>query len=81
MKWEEPIEIMTPNDRSPLMNDPPARPDFHEWCGSCCNVSLLPISDNSSLLVYSDFYVPDACGKTNKKLKSMMCRVITVEKD
>lgn len=77
-KWEEPIEIMTPNDRSGLMNVPPKRPDFHEWCGSCCNVDLKPISDNQAMLVYSDFYYPDVSGKTDKKLKSILCKIITV---
>lgn len=80
-KWEDPIEIMTPNDRSRLMNNPPERPNFHQWAGSCCNVELKPFDDNTAMLVYSDFYVPDASGKTNKKLKSIMFRMITVEND
>ena len=81
MKWEDPVEVMTPGDRSSLMNNPPERPDFHQWCGSCCNVDLKPLDDNRAILIYSDFYVPDASGKTDKKLKSMMCRIITVNKD
>ena len=81
MKWEAPVEVMTPNDRSHLMNNPPERPDFHQYCGSCCNVDLKPLDDNRAILIYSDFYVPDASGKTDKKLKSMMCRIITVNKD
>ncbi len=81
MQWEPPVEVMTPNDRSYLMNNPPERPDFHQYCGSCCNVDLKPLDDNRAILIYSDFYVPDASGKTDKKLKSMMCRIITVDKE
>lgn len=81
LTWGEPIEIMTPNDRSGLMNNPPERPDFHEYVGSCCNVDLKAISDNQALLVYSDFYYPDKTGRTNKKVKTILSRIITVENE
>lgn len=45
------------------MNNPPERPDFHQWCGSCCNVDLKPLDANRAILIY---YVPDASGKTDK---------------
>ncbi|MBE6891317.1 MAG: exo-alpha-sialidase [Ruminococcaceae bacterium] len=77
--WEDPIEIMTPDDRSHLMNNPPKRPDFHQWAGSCCNVDLKPISPNQAIIAYSDFYYPDQSGKTDKKLKTILTRIITVE--
>ena len=77
--WEDPIEVMTGEDRSSLMNDPPKRPNFHQWAGSCCNVDLKPIGPNQAILAYSDFYYPDQSGKTNKKLKTILTRVITVE--
>lgn len=77
--WEEPIEIMTPNDRSHLMNNPPERPDFHQYAGSCCNVTLEPLDDHSAILAYSDFYYPDITGKTNKRYKTILTRIISVE--
>ena len=77
--WEDPIEVMTGDDRSGLMNNPPKRPNFHQWAGSCCNVDLQPIGPNKAILTYSDFYYPDQSGKTNKRLKTILTRVITVE--
>ena len=79
--WGDPIEIMTPNDRSHLMNNPPERPNFHQWAGSCCNVNIKAYDDNHAMLVYSDFYYPDQSGKTNKKLKTILMRMIEVEND
>ena len=76
--WEEPVEIMTENDRSFLMNDRPARPTFHQWAGSCCNMSVLPIGENRLLIAYSDFYVPDEKGV---KRKTCLTRVVEVEDD
>lgn len=77
--WENPVEIMTEKDRSGLMNQPPERPDFHQWAGSCCNVDLKPIGPNKAILAYSDFFYPDQSGKTDKKLKTILTRIITVE--
>lgn len=79
IKWEKPIEIMTADDRSHLMNNPPERPNFHQWAGSCCNVDLKPIGKNQAIIAYSDFYYPDQSDKTDKKLKTILTRVITVE--
>lgn len=79
IEWEEPVEIMTGEDRSHLMNNPPKRPNFHQWAGSCCNVDLQPIGPNQAILAYSDFYYPDQSGKTDKKLKTILTRIITVE--
>ena len=78
-EWEDRVEIMTPGDRSHLMNTPPKRPNFHQWAGSCCNVDLKPIGHNQAILAYSDFYYPDQSGKTDKKLKTILTRIITVE--
>ena len=76
--WEAPVEIMTEEDRSFLMNERPARPTFHQWAGSCCNMSVLPIGDNRLLVAYSDFYVPDEKGV---KRKTCLTRVVEVEDD
>lgn len=77
--WSEKLEIMTPDDRSHLMNNPPERPNFHQWAGSCCYTSMVPIDENRALLVYTDFYYPDITGKTDKKFKTILSRIITVE--
>ena len=58
--WTKHIEIMTDKDRSGLANTPPARPNFHQWAGSCCNTDIRALSDNRALLVFSDFYTPDS---------------------
>ena len=74
--WEPPVEVMTPSDRSGLMNQPPQRPDFHQWAGSCCNNDSLPLDHNRAMIVYSDFYhlCPDGVRR-----KSILTRVVTVE--
>ena len=47
--WSEPLEVMTPADRSTLGNIPADHPvTFHEWVGSCNNPELLAIGDNSA---------------------------------
>ncbi|MBQ1947760.1 MAG: exo-alpha-sialidase [Clostridia bacterium] len=74
--WSEPVEVMTPNDRSHLANIPIDQPKFHEWDGACNNPELIALDDRTALLVYSDFYYPDAEGV---KRKSILCRKITVE--
>lgn len=78
LEWEDPVEIMTGEDRSHLMNNPPERPNFHQWAGSCCNVNLQPIGPDQAIIAYSDFYYPDQSGKTDKKLKTILTRIITV---
>ena len=74
--WSEPVEVMTPNDRSRLANIPIDQPKFHEWDGACNNPELIALDDRTALLVYSDFYYPDENGI---KRKSILCRRITVE--
>ncbi|MBQ6922497.1 MAG: exo-alpha-sialidase [Clostridia bacterium] len=73
--WSTVLEIMTDKDRSNLANEVPKIPDFHQWCGSCCNCSIKAISDNSALLAYSDFYIPDENGVKRKGIKSMVIKV------
>lgn len=75
-KWSEPLELMTPGDRSGLANVKITDPTFHEWVGACNNPELAPLDENSALFFYSDFYYPDADGV---KRKTILCRKITVE--
>jgi len=79
MEWSEPIEIMTGNDRSSLMNIPTEKPDFHQWAGSCCYTDLKKIDEKHALLVYSDFFYPDITYGTKKRLKTILSRIITIE--
>lgn len=76
-KWCEPLEVMTPNDRSYLANIKPKRIQFHDWDGACNNPQLLALDDNSALIFYSDFYYPDSEGI---KRKSILCRKLTIER-
>ncbi len=76
-EWCEPLEVMTPDDRSHLANNIPETPTFHEWDGACNNPQLLALDDNSALIFYSDFYYPDDSGV---KRKSILCRKLTIER-
>jgi hypothetical protein len=77
-KWCEPLEVMTPGDRSHLANIVPEKGKvrFHDWDGACNNPMLLPLDDNSALIFYSDFYYPDSEGV---KRKTILCRRIVVD--
>ncbi len=74
-RWSEPLELMTPGDRSSLANVRSDTPTFHEWVGACNNPELVPLSRNSALFFYSDFYYPDEDGV---RRKTILCREITV---
>lgn len=76
--WDGGVEIMSGDDRSGLGNVVPERPNFWEFAGSCCNCTILPISENKALLAYSDFYYPDENGV---KRKSILTVEITVDRD
>ena len=69
--WTDVLEVMTDADRSVLANDPPARPNFHQWAGSCCNCTILPTAENRALLAFSDFYVADDAGVKHKGIKTI----------
>lgn len=76
-KWSEPIELMTPGDRSMLANDPKKELEFHDWDGACNNAVLVPVDDHSALIFNTDCYYPDENGV---KRKTPFCQLITVEK-
>jgi len=69
--WDEVVEVMPDTDRSKLANNPPEHPNFHQWAGSCCNCTILPLDDNRALLAYSDFYVPDDAGVKHKGIRTV----------
>ena len=75
-EWSEPLELMTPGDRSHLANIKVDQPKFHDWVGACNNPEIVPLDRNSALFFYSDFYYPD---EDNIKRKTILCRKITVE--
>ncbi len=75
LEWSEPVELMTPGDRSKLANVPAETPTFHDWVGACNNPEMLPTGDNTALIFYSDFYYPD---ETGVKRKTILCREIFV---
>lgn len=70
--WVDRMEIMTDKDRSGLMNHAPARPNFWQWAGSCCNTSVQAVDRDKALLAYSDFYIPDADGVKRKGIKTII---------
>ena len=65
MDWEKPYELM------PWLYGKRER-----WAQSCYYTEMLPLGDNTAMLVYSDFYVPD---KDGVKRKSIMVRTIHVD--
>ena len=73
--WSKPVEVMTAGDRSGLSNNPPEKPSFSQWAGSCNNPEMIAIDDSTALLFYSDFYYPDSTGV---KRKTVLCRRVTV---
>ena len=75
LEWSEPFEIMTAGNRSALSNVPVKKPRFHDWDGACNNPEMLPLTENSVLVFYSDFYYPDGEGI---KRKTILCREITI---
>ena len=76
VEWDEPVEIMTPNDRSALKNEKVKTPTFHQWVGSCCNCYIAAVDDNTAIIIYSDFYYPDENGV---KRKTIITQTVTVE--
>jgi len=76
-RWCEPLVVMEAGDRSRLANVKIDTPVFHQWDGTCGNPELIPLDDASALLLYSDFYYPDASGV---KRKTILSKQITVER-
>lgn len=76
--WEEPVEVMTPSDRSGAVNYFTHGQPFHRWAGSCCNCDIVAISDNTALIVYSDFYYPDQEDE-GKLRKTILVQEVIVE--
>lgn len=74
--WEEPVEIIGNYDHTSEMNEPCESAPGHSW-GTCSYSDILPISDNEALVVYTDFFVPDAEGIKRKSL--MVVKVSVVE--
>ena len=75
MKWDDPVEVMTNKDRSGLMNEPPVRPNFHQWAGSCCNCAILPLDDSHAMIAYSDFYHLCEDGVRRKSIKTRIVKI------
>lgn len=77
MDWEDPVEVMTNKDRSGLMNEPPVRPNFHQWVGSCCNCDIHALDETHAIIAYSDFYHLCEDGVRRKSIKT---RIVTIVK-
>lgn len=78
LSWDEPIEIMESSDRSCYMSNPPQKPDFHQWAGSCCNCDIVALDDTHAMIAYSDFY--HLCDDGIRR-KSIKVRVISISDD
>lgn len=74
--WDEPLAIIGNYDHSGEMNEPTWGPGPGRSWGTCSYSDILPISDTEALVVYTDFFVPDAEGV---KRKSLMVVKVSVE--
>ena len=72
--WEDPIVLPLTESTDPRENEKP----WGKRQQSCFYTGLLALSDNTALLVYSDFHYPNSEGI---QVKSIMVRKITVEFD
>ena len=75
LRWAAPVELLTAGDRSRLANEPKESPSFHDWDGECGNGAFVPVSDDTALAIYGDFYWPDAQGV---KRKTILCRKVRI---
>ena len=75
-RWSAPVEVLSSGDRSHLANIVKCPPSFHDYDGAGGNPEIVALGPRTALLLYSDFYVPDADGV---KRKSILCRKITVK--
>ncbi|MDO5319372.1 MAG: sialidase family protein [bacterium] len=74
-QWSEPLELLTAGDRSSLANRPKANPSFHDWDGECGNGAFVPVSEDTALAIYGDFYWPDAQGVKRKTILARKIRI------
>lgn len=76
--WDDPVEVMTPESRAHLANDPQNKSNhpFHRWEGSCCNVHAAVLDDHRIIITYSDFYIPDENGVKRKGCYSQIVEVV-----
>ncbi|MBQ4106250.1 MAG: exo-alpha-sialidase [Lentisphaeria bacterium] len=65
MKWEEPCELM-----------PSLYGKQEPWARSCFYTGLLPLDDDTAMLVFTDFQIPD---KNGVKRKTVMVRTVHAE--
>ena len=79
LKWSGPVELLTAGDRSKLANHPKAEPAFHDWDGECGNGSFVPLTDDTAIAVYGDFYWPDAKGVKRKTILSRKVRIVRLD--
>ena len=75
LKWSKPIALIKACDRSKLANRPKADPTFMDWDGQCGNGTFVPLTDDTAIAVYGDFYWPDAQGL---KRKTVLCRKVRI---
>jgi len=75
LRWSAPVELLTANDRSRLANRPKEKPSFHDWDGECGNGAFVPLSDDTAIALYGDFYWPDAAGVRRKTILSRRLRI------
>ena len=67
--WEDRVTLIPDDD------EPDHCPD--NW-GTCSYSDILPLSDNEAMVVYSDFFYPDATGK---KRKTILVRKVKFEEE
>ncbi|OQB51891.1 MAG: hypothetical protein BWX97_01770 [Firmicutes bacterium ADurb.Bin146] len=74
--WDAPIELITPNDRTLERNTPISIYNWTSRVGTCSYSDMIALDENTAMVVYSDFFVPDEKGI---KRKAILARKIHVD--
>lgn len=74
--WDSPIEIITSNDRTCERNTPISIYNQTSRRGTCSYSDMVALDENTAMVVYSDFFVPDEKGI---KRKAILARKIHVD--
>ncbi|MDD3092770.1 MAG: sialidase family protein [Clostridia bacterium] len=76
LSWDAPVELITSNDRTCERNTPISIYNQTSRRGTCSYSDMIALNENTAMVVYSDFFVPDEFGI---KRKAILTRKIHVD--
>lgn len=68
LTWDEPVEIITSKDRTCERNTKIDVYNHTSRMGTCSYSDMVALDDNTAMVVYSDFFVPDEYGVKRKTI-------------